>query len=141
MPVSVTDLQRIMAILADEDELKVTIRGAAYGGVIAGITTTVGGLLGGPAGLLVGGAVGGALAYGASGDFKPASQVIKDMNAHDRQLLYDSVKEILENLAIDDYLALMAFLSGGPGLMVRQQLMDRLVLFLRNNMRLQVPQS
>ena len=46
----------------------------------------------------------------------------------------------LENLAIDDYLALMAFLSG-PGLVVRQQLMDRLVLFLRNNMRLQVPQS
>lgn len=141
MPVSVTDLQRVMAILADEDELKVTFRGAAYGGVIAGITTTVGGLLGGPAGLLVGGAVGGALAYGTSGDFKPASQVIKDMNAHDRQLLYDSVKEILENLAIDDYLALMTFLSGGPGLMVRQQLMDRLVLFLRNNMRLQVPQS
>ena len=141
MPVSVTDLQRVMAILADEDELKVTIKGAAYGGVIAGITTTVGGLLGGPAGLLVGGAVGGALAYGTSGDFKPASQVIKDMNAHDRQLLYDSVREILENVAIDDYLALIAFLSGGPGLLVRQQLMDGLVSFLRNNMRLQVPQS
>lgn len=138
MPVSVTDLQRVMAVLAEEDDLKVTVKNAAYGGVIAGITTTVGGLVGGPPGLLIGGAVGGALAYGASGDFKPVSKVIKDMNAHDRQLLYDRMKDIIENLAIDDYLALMAFLSGGPGLLVRQQLMDRMVSFLRDHMRLQM---
>ena len=138
MPVSVTDLQRVMAILADEDQLKVTVKSSAYGGVIAGITTTVGGLLAGPPGLLVGGAVGGALAYSTAGNFKPASQVIRGMNAHDRQLLYDNVRDIIDNLAFDDYLALMAFLSGGPGLLIRQQLMDRMVSFLREQMRLQM---
>lgn len=137
MPVSVTDLQRVMAILADEDQLKVTVKSSGYGGLIAGITTTIGGLVAGPPGLLVGGALGGALAYSSAGNFKPVSQVLKDMNAHDRQLLYDNMRDIIDNLQIDDYLALMAFLSGGPGLLIRQELMDRLGSFLRDQMRLQ----
>lgn len=138
MPVSVTDLQRVMAILADEDQLKVTVKSSGYGGLIAGITTTIGGLVAGPPGLLVGGALGGALAYSSAGNFKPVSQVLKDMNAHDRQLLYDNMRDIIDNLKIDDYLALMAFLSGGPGLLIRQELMDRLGSFLRDQMRLQM---
>lgn len=138
MPVSVTDLQRVMAILADEDQLKVTVKSSGYGGLIAGITTTIGGLVAGPPGLLVGGALGGALAYSSAGNFKPVSQVLKDMNAHDRQLLYDNMRDIIDNLQIDDYLALMAFLSGGPGLLIRQELMDRLGSFLRDQMRLQM---
>lgn len=140
MPISVTDLQRVMTILSDEDQLKVTVKSSAYGGVIAGITTTVGGLIAGPPGLLVGGAVGGALAYSSAGNFKPVSQVLKDMNAHERQLLYDNMKDIIDGLAIDDYLALMAFLSGGPGMLVREQLIGRMVSFLRDQMRLQMAQ-
>lgn len=138
MPVSAVELQRVMAILADEDQLKVTVKNAAYGGVVAGITTTVGGLLAGPPGLMIGGAVGGLLAYNTTGNFKPVSAVIKDMNAHERQLLYDTMKDIIDNLHIDDYLALIAFLSGGPGLLVREQLMDRMASFLRDQMRLQM---
>ena len=138
MPVSPVDLQRVMAVLADEDELKVTMKSSAYGGVVAGVATTVGGLVAGPPGLLIGGALGGLLAYGSAGNFKPVSQVIKDMNAHERQLLYNAMRDIVENLNIDDYLALIAFLSGGPGLLIRQQLMDRMVTFLRDQMRLQM---
>ena len=138
MPISVVDLQRVLAILAEEDELKVTVKSSAYGGIIAGLTTTVGGILAGPPGLLLGGAIGGALAYNTSGNFKPVSQVISSMNAHERKLLYDTMKDIIDNLAIDDCLALLAFLSDGPGVLVRQQVMDRLVAFLRDQMRLQM---
>ena len=138
MPVSVVEFQRVMAILADEDQLKVTLKSSSYGGVVAGVATTVGGIVAGPPGLLIGGAVGGLLAYKTAGDFRPVSQVIKDMNAHERQLLYNAMKDIIDNLAIDDYLALVAFLSGGPGLLIRQQLMDRMVTFLRDQMRLQM---
>lgn len=138
MPLSMVEVQRVMAVLADEDQLKVTVKSSAYGGVVAGVTTTVGGLLAGPPGLLIGGAVGGLLAYKSAGNFRPVSQVINDMNAHERQLLYDTMKDIIDNLHIDDYLALMAFLSGGPGLLVRQQLVDRMVSFLRDQMRLQM---
>ncbi|XP_068695070.1 protein C19orf12 homolog [Montipora foliosa] len=138
MPVSVVEFQRVMSILADEDQLKVTVKTSAYGGVVAGVTTTIGGLIAGPAGLLVGGAVGGMLAYKSAGNFKPVSQVINDMNAHERQLLYDAMKDIIDNLSIEDYMGLIAFLNGGPGLLIRQQLMDRMISFLRDQMRLQM---
>lgn len=138
MPVSPAELQRVLAILADEDQLKVTVKGAGYGGVVAGVTTTIGGLIAGPAGLLVGGALGGVLAYANAEDFKPVSQVVKEMNAHERQLLYDATRDIVDNLAIDDYAALLAFLNGGSGLLIREQLMDRMGAFLRDQMRLQM---
>ena len=138
MPVSAVDLQRVMAVLADEDELKVTMKHAVYGGVVAGVVTAVGGLVAGPPGLAIGGAVGGLLAYGSAGNFKPVSQVIKEMDAHERQVLYDAMKDIIQQLKFDDYSALLAFLSGGQGMFVRQQLMDRMVSFLRDQMRLQM---
>ena len=138
MPVSAVELQRVLAILADEDQLKVSVKGAGYGGVVAGVTTTIGGLIAGPAGLLVGGALGGVLAYANAEDFKPVSQVVKEMNAHERQLLYDATRDIVDNLAIDDYAALLAFLNGGSGVLIRQQLMDRMGAFLRDQMRLQM---
>ena len=138
MPVSEVALQRVLAILADEDQLKVTVRASGYGGVVAGVTTTIGGLIAGPAGLLVGGALGGVLAYANAGDFKPVSQVVKEMNAHERQLLYNAMRDIVDNLAIEDYVALLAFLNGGAGLLIRQQLMERMSTFLRDQMRLQM---
>ena len=138
MPVSAVELQRVLAILADEDQLKVSVKGAGFGGVVAGVTTTIGGLIAGPAGLLVGGALGGVLAYANAEDFKPVSQVVKEMNAHERQLLYDATRDVVDNLAIDDYAALLAFLNGGSGVLIRQQLMDRMGVFLRDQMRLQM---
>lgn len=138
MPVSAVQLQRVLAILADEDQLKVSVKGAGYGGVVTGVTTTIGGLIAGPAGLLVGGALGGGIAYANAEDFKPVSQVVKEMNAHERQLLYDATRDIVDNLAIDDYAALLAFLNGGSGVLIRQQLMERMGAFLRDQMRLQM---
>ena len=138
MPLSSHDLQRVVAHLAEEEELKVTVKSSVYGGLVAGITTTLGGLLAGPPGLLVGGAVGGALAYKSSGNFKPVSEVIKDMNAHDRELLYDAMKDIVDNLVFEDYLSLLAFVSGGPGLLLRQQLIERTVCFLKDQLSLQL---
>ena len=138
MPVCAGQLQLVLAILADEDQLKVSVKGADYGGVVAGVTTTIGGLIAGPAGLLVGGALGGVLAYASAGDFKRVSQVIKEMNPRQRQLLYDAMRDIVDNLAIQDCVALLAFLNGGAGLLIRQQLMERMVAFLRDQMRLQM---
>ena len=138
MPLSSYDLQRVVASLADEEQLKVTVKSSVYGGLVAGVSTTLGGLIAGPAGLLVGGAVGGALAYKSAGNFKPVSEVIRDMNAHDRELLYDSMKDIVDNLEFEDYLALLAFLSGGPGMLLRQQLIEGTVGFLKDQLSLQL---
>ena len=137
MPVSAFDLQRVMAILADEDELKVTVNNSVRGTAVVGSTTLVGALLFGPPGFLIGGTVGGLLAYYITGNFKPVSAVIKDMSAEEKQLLYDTIRDIINNLDIDDYLTLIAFLRG-PGLLVRQQLMASMIAFLRDQMHLQM---
>ena len=55
-----------------------------------------------------------------------------------RQLLYNATRDIVDNLGIDDYLALVAFLNGGSGVLIRQQLMERMGAFLRDQMRLQM---
>ena len=138
MPVSVDDLQRLMVVLADEEQLKVSSRNSTLGGVVAGVATTVGGLLIGPPGLLVGGALGGILAYWRARKFKSVSQVISGMNASQKQLLFDAMKDIIGNLNFVDHSALLAFLSSGPGLLIRQQLMDRMVSFVRDQMRFQM---
>lgn len=138
MPISQYDLQRVIAVLADEEELKATVKGSLKGGLLAGITTTLGGLVFGPPGLMVGGIVGGALAYNTSEDFKPVSQIINDLNAYERQLLYDYMKDIIDNLTVDDYVSLMALITGGPGLLLRTQLIDRTVDFLRSQLKVQL---
>lgn len=141
MPISQYDLQRIIAVLADEEELKATVKGSLKGGILAGITTTVGGLVAGPPGLMVGGIIGGALAYNTAEDFKPVSQIINNLNAYERQLLYDYMKDIIDNLTVDDYVSLMALVSGGPDLFLRTQLIDRTVEFLRSQLKVQLASS
>lgn len=138
MPVSVDDLQRLMIVLADEDQLKISARNSTLGGVVAGVATTVGGLLIGPPGLLIGGALGGILAYWKARKFKSVSQVISDMNTSQKQVLFDAMKDIIGSLNSGDYLSLVAFLSSGPGLLIRQQLKDKIVSFVRDQMRLQM---
>ena len=138
MPISVDDLQRLMVVLADEDQLRVNARNSTLGGVVAGVATTVGGLLIGPPGLLIGGALGGILAYWNARKFKSVSQVINDMNTSQKQALFDAMKDIIGSLNSGDYLTLMAFLSTGPGLLIRQKLKDKMVSFVRDQMRFQM---
>jgi len=136
MPISHSDLQRVVAVIADEEKLKATVKGSVKGGLVAGLTTTAGGLLAGPIGLLVGGVVGGAIAYSTSQDFEPVSQIINDLDAHQRQLLYDYMKDIIDNLNIEDYITFMAILSGDGGGLIRRQIVSRTIDFLGHELKL-----
>lgn len=136
MPVSQSDLQRVIAVIADEDELKATVKGSVQGGLVAGLSTTVGGLLAGPAGLFIGGVIGGAIAYSTAESFKPVSQIINNLDAHRRQLLYDYMKDIIDNLDIEDYVTFMALVSGEGGILLRRQLTTRTINFLSEHLKL-----
>jgi hypothetical protein len=72
-------------------ELHVSVSQSAKAAAITGTSTLVGSLLLGPAGILVGAAVGGVTAYSLSEPFKPALQVLKDMNELEREKLRDAV--------------------------------------------------
>ena len=54
MPINKTEILNIVCMLAEEQQVKVTITGSVMGGVMVGTTTTIAGLLLGPFGFLVG---------------------------------------------------------------------------------------
>lgn len=58
-----SELMNALAILADNEELKVTLKQSGKGGLICGAMCMIGGILAGPPGLLVGGALGSVAAF------------------------------------------------------------------------------
>ena len=54
MPVTAEELVRLLAILAEEENLKVTVKETLKGGAMAGAGAVIGGMCGGPVGLAVG---------------------------------------------------------------------------------------
>ena len=56
--ISPDDLVDVLAKLAKDDNLQVSVKQSVKGGVIAGTGATVGGLLGGPIGIAVGASIG-----------------------------------------------------------------------------------
>ena len=75
MVIRYNDILTVITTLCDDEGLKVTVKGSAKGGLIAGATSAVGGLVLGPLGLAIGGTVGGLIAYATAEPYKPVSQV------------------------------------------------------------------
>ena len=54
MPLDRHDVMLVLAQLAEEEELRVTVKGSAFGGLVAGLGAFLGGVALGPVGILVG---------------------------------------------------------------------------------------
>lgn len=67
MPVDVQEFMNGIAVLADNENMRVTLKQSGKGGLIAGICCFIGGVVGGPIGLALGGTVGGLTAYKMTG--------------------------------------------------------------------------
>lgn len=63
MPVDVEEFLQGLAILADNHNLRVTLKQSGKGAAVCGAMCFIGGLLGGPPGLAIGGTLGGITAY------------------------------------------------------------------------------
>ena len=59
MVIKYEDILKIITTLGDDENLRITVKQSAKGGLIAGVSCAVGGLIAGPPGLAVGGAAGG----------------------------------------------------------------------------------
>ncbi len=113
MPLLNEDIIEAIGIIADNANIRVTVKGSMLGGLLAGTAATVGGLLMGPAGLAVGGAAGGcAAAYIAKDSFKPISRVIaEDLTPAQRNQLVDSVRITISNVNATDAAGLVALVA------------------------------
>ncbi|MPC35743.1 hypothetical protein E2C01_029177 [Portunus trituberculatus] len=54
MPINTVEVLSLVTQVCEEEKLQVSIKESLKGGLIAGTTTTIGGLLGGPIGLAIG---------------------------------------------------------------------------------------
>ena len=118
MVIKYEDILKIITVLGDDENLRITVKQSAKGGLIAGFSCAVGGLIAGPPGLAVGGAVGGCLAAYVTGDsFKPLSTVILyEMEPIDQNALVQAVTNITQNIDAMDALELLAIIQGSNAL-------------------------
>ncbi len=140
MVIETADFIQVISIIGDESGLRVAVVESIKGGIVAGVSCAVGGILLGPPGLALGGAVGGALAYYSAKDgFKPVSAVIDgNLDEEKRDELAAKVREIASKADANDAQTLLAFVRANAD--IKAQLVQMLVAFLASKLNLNVVQ-
>lgn len=85
MTIDTRELLDAVGALAEEQNVRVTIKHSAKGAVIGGAAIFAGGMLLGPIGLLIGGTAGGALAYYNSKGWLPYNNTFLKVNFYELQ--------------------------------------------------------
>ena len=137
MPVSSRDLERVIEIIAEKEQLKVTVNSSVRGGLLAGVATGIGGLLLGPIGLAIGGAVGGTVAYATSGEFKPVSEVLRTLDDQQKEKLFLTVSNMIDRLEWYDAITLLRYLNGEGG-WLRQRIIQVVIDFLQDELKMTI---
>ena len=138
MVIQYEDILTIITTLGDDENLRITVKQSAKGGLIAGISCAVGGLIGGPPGLAVGGAAGGCLAaYVAGNSFKPLSTVILyEMEPIHQRALVEAVTKIIQNLDAMDAIELLALVQGTTAL--KAKVLSEITTYCQRQLQLDV---
>ena len=137
MVIRYNDILTLITTLGDDESLRVTVKGSAKGGLIAGVTTTVGGFIAGPIGLALGGTLGGLLAYATSEPYKPVSEVVMhEMRPIDQEKLVTAVRNIVESVDIQDAIELIALVKGNP--ILKAKIIAEMVTFFKHTLDQQI---
>lgn len=92
MPVDLREFLEGVAILADNHNVRVTVKQSGKGAIVCGVCSFIGGLIAGPLGLAVGGTVGGITAYKMTGNvFSPILTTFDENDANSLLLRQISV--------------------------------------------------
>ncbi|CAH1179152.1 unnamed protein product [Phaedon cochleariae] len=127
----------VCEILAQQENLKVTVKESAKGAAIVGVGTFIGALFGGKNGLLAGAALGSAAAMALVSEFKSVVEIIRDdMNDTEREKLARSVGSLLKGINITSVGAVVAAVSAKSGL--KSKVVNEITNFLQNEMQLNV---
>ncbi|XP_076034673.1 protein C19orf12 homolog [Oratosquilla oratoria] len=138
MPINTIEIIDLLAELSEEENLRVTVKESVKGGLIAGATTVLGGMLLGPVGLAVGGTFGGITAAILSQDkFRSVASVLRDDLTHtQKQRLASSAMKIVNSLDATDIYHLMSLLTMFTN--VRYRLITETINFLSENLKMHV---
>lgn len=158
MVINTSELLDGIAILTDEQNMRVTITSSAKGAMITGATCFVGGILAGPIGLAVGGVLGGLSSWKlmqgnifhssltglgfltnglVSGQFKPISEVIRnDMTIRQKEMLKEHILAAVSGFEPKDLAILLPLIMGNHS--IQTAVLRTVVSFITNEMHLQI---
>ena len=137
MPVSPEDLVSLLAILTSEQRYQITDNHRLKGGLLTGISATVGGVCGGPVGLVIGSLVGGSLAaWKGKTTAIPLDQYLMDMNKEQRQAMHAHMKYLIEECKVQNFVGLNAKVATDPEL--KRRFLEVLLCYLKIELQLNV---
>ncbi|XP_059607937.1 protein C19orf12 homolog [Phlebotomus argentipes] len=138
MVIHTQELLEAAAELADQQNIRATVKGSAKGALVCGAGAFIGGILGGPVGLAVGGTAGACTAAYMSRDkFRPVSHIIMhDMTSRQRQELVDHLRAAIKDIDAGDAMIAVSLLMGNPN--IQKTILQTVVRYLTNQMHLQI---
>ncbi|XP_037028652.1 protein C19orf12 homolog [Bradysia coprophila] len=138
MVLNTNELFDAIAILTQEQNMRVTVKQSAKGALICGASCFVGGLVAGPVGMAVGGTVGGISAWKMSqGQFKPVSEIIRnDLTARQKEKLMEHIMASVRDLDVTDAAILLPMLMGSAS--IQQAVLSSVVTFVGKELNLQM---
>ncbi|XP_030378217.1 protein C19orf12 homolog [Scaptodrosophila lebanonensis] len=138
MPVDTRELMEAIAIIADEQQVRVAVKQSAKGAAICAASSFAGGMLMGPVGLAIGGAAGGIAAYKmTSGKFRPLGEVIlNDLTDRQREQLVQHVSKAVAEIHPSDVVMLLPLLMNNAS--IQQAVLKTVVSFVSNELRMQI---
>jgi len=126
----------VLMVLAQEEKLQVTVTESLKGGVVTGVATTVGGLLGGPPGFLIGAGLGSVAAYfSSSGKFQSVAEILSNMDAENKGILFSESLKIFKTLSIQDLADLQKALGDSEP---RMQLIKMIVDHVEGKLHMEI---
>ncbi|XP_033117262.1 protein C19orf12 homolog isoform X1 [Anneissia japonica] len=140
MPVSADELIRLLSVLAEEENLRVTVKETMKAGVMAGTGATIGGLMGGPLGIAVGSMLGAGYAkWKIGGKTRSVSEVLTELDSDKRADVHKSFQDILDQYPGEDFSSLMRQLSEDGEL--RAKLSERTKKYVTEDLKLTIQES
>ncbi|KAJ8688379.1 hypothetical protein QAD02_024174 [Eretmocerus hayati] len=128
MSLATPDILNAISDLAKIREMKIALNVSAQCGLIASISTMLGGLVGGPRGIAIGGSLGTALAYfHGNGKFKSVPEILaNDATPQQKEKLADAIRNLVTPENIFTIIQFTAALQNN------QFLMEQVIKLVRN---------
>lgn len=127
----------VLCMVSKEENLRVTLKHSAKGGLITGATAMVAGFLMGPVGLAVGGALGGCAAAILMRDkFVSAAEIISNMSDDQKDELITAVQRALSDIEVMDIVEMCALLCGD--IHIKKRIIRAMIDYFHNQMRLEI---
>ncbi|XP_038070024.1 protein C19orf12 homolog isoform X1 [Patiria miniata] len=136
MPVSPEELVRLLALLATEENLKVTVKETLKGGAMAGAGAVIGGFCGGPVGIAVGGALGSVMArWKYKGTCRPVTDLLTELSKEQRDQLHEHFQPVLRECIVEDFASMNRLVNQDGEF--RARMVQTLRGFVTDTMKLQ----